>query len=57
MQYQQLAEGLNSSLDGLISGIDQIPLVGGLLSNIASGPVEHLKGSINDAEKCSLLVI
>ena len=36
-QAQQLAEGLNSSLDGLISGIDQIPLVGGLLSNIASG--------------------
>ena len=50
-QAQQLAEGLNSSLDGLISGIDQIPLVGGLLSNIASGPVEHLKGSINDAAK------
>ena len=50
-QAQQLAEGLNSSLDGLVSGIDQIPIVGGLLSNIASGPVEHLKGSISDAAK------
>lgn len=48
-QAQQLAEGLNSSLDGLVSGIGDIPIVGGLLSNIASGPVEHLKSGISDA--------
>ena len=50
-QAQQLAESLNSSLDGLMSGIGDIPLVGGLLSNIASGPVERLKAGVGDAAK------
>ena len=48
-QAQQLAESLNSSLDGLVSGVGDIPIVGGLLSNIASGPVENLKSGISDA--------
>ena len=50
-QAQNLAESLNSSLDGLVSGAGQIPIVGGLIEKIASGPVEHLKGNISDAAK------
>ena len=50
-QAQNLADSLNSSLDGLVSGAGQIPIVGGLIEKIASGPVEHLKGNISDAAK------
>ena len=48
---QQLRDSLSSSLDGLQDGLSNIPIVGGLLSSLASGPIEGLKSSINDASQ------
>ena len=48
---QQLRDSLTSSLDGLQDGLSNIPIVGGLLSSLASGPIEGLKSSISDASQ------
>ena len=48
---QKLTESINGSLDGLISGLDEIPVIGKAMSGIASGPVNYLKTSVSDAGK------
>ena len=48
---QQLTNSLNGSLDGLLSGLNQIPGIGNALSGIAKGPVNFLKNSISNAGK------
>lgn len=46
---QELASTADSALDGILSGLNDIPVLGGLLSSIAKGPVEALKNSIGTA--------
>lgn len=46
---QELKSTLDSALDGILSGLNDIPVLGGLLSSIAKGPVEALKNSIGTA--------
>ena len=46
---QELKSTLDSALDGILSGLNDIPVLGGLLSSIAKGPVESLKNSIGTA--------
>ena len=48
---QQLTNSLNGSLDGLLSGLNQIPGIGNALSGIATGPVNFLKNSVSNAGK------
>lgn len=48
---QKLTNSLNGSLDGLLSGLDEIPGIGKALSGIATGPINFLKGSISNAGK------
>jgi hypothetical protein len=44
-----LAGSINGVFDGFTHGLHHIPLIGGMLSNIAHGPVEALKSSITGA--------
>jgi hypothetical protein len=44
-----LAGSINGVFDGFTDGLHHIPLIGGMLSNIAHGPVEALKSSITGA--------
>ena len=48
---QSFSDSLGSSLDGLQSGLESIPVIGGLLGNLTSGPIESLKENISDAAK------
>lgn len=48
---QELTSTLDSSLDGILSGLDNIPVIGGLLSSIAKGPVDNLKSAVGSAAK------
>lgn len=48
---QDLANSINGSLDGLLKGLDDIPVIGKGLSKLASGPVNHLKGAFSDSAK------
>ena len=48
---QGLAGSINGSLDGLLDGLSEIPVIGKGISNIASGPVNHLKGAFSDSAK------
>lgn len=50
-QSEELANNLTSSLDGMVSGLSSIPLVGGMLDKLTSGPVDGLKSSIGDIGK------
>jgi len=44
-----LAENINGVFDGFTEGLHHIPLIGGMLSKMAHGPVEHLKSAITGA--------
>lgn len=48
---QELTSTLDSSLDGILSGLDNIPVLGGLLSSIAKGPVDTLKSELGGVAK------
>ena len=48
---QSFSDSLGSSLDGLQSGLESIPVIGGLLGNLTSGPIEQLKENISNAAK------
>lgn len=48
---QSLADSLNGSLDGLLDGLSGIPVIGKGLSNLAKGPINHLKGAFSDSAK------
>lgn len=48
---QELASTADSALDGILGGLKDIPVLGGLLSSIAKGPVESLKNQIGMAAK------
>jgi hypothetical protein len=48
---QNLADSLNGSLDGLLDGLSGIPVIGKGLSNLAKGPINHLKGAFSDSAK------
>jgi hypothetical protein len=48
---QGLAGSINGSFDGLLNGLSEIPVIGKGISNIASGPVNHLKGAFSDSAK------
>ena len=46
---QDLANTLSGSIDGFMSSVGNIPVVGGMLNSIASGPAENLKGALGGA--------
>ena len=46
---QGLADSLSGGLDNIMGSFDDIPVIGGMISNMASGPVESLKGSFGEA--------
>ena len=48
---QKLTDSINGSLDGLLSGLEEIPVIGKAMSGLASGPVNYLKSSVSDAGK------
>ena len=43
---QDLSNSLQNSIDGFMSKIGNVPVFGGMLEKIASGPMENLKGAI-----------
>ena len=43
---QDLSNSLSNSIDGFMSKIGNVPVFGGMLNQIASGPMENLKGAI-----------
>jgi hypothetical protein len=48
---QRLTSSINGSLDGLLSGVSEIPGIGKALSGIAKGPVGYLQNSVSNAGK------
>lgn len=48
---QNLSESLGSGLDSLHSKLGSIPVLGGLLQKVTSGPLESMKGAISDSAK------
>lgn len=46
---QDLANNLTNGIDGFMSSVGNIPVVGGMLNSIAAGPAENLKSSITGA--------
>lgn len=48
---QGLADTMSGALDGLQSKLGSIPVLGGMLEKITSGPLEKMKASIGDAAK------
>ena len=48
---QAFSNSLGSSLDGLQSGLESIPVIGGLIGSLTSGPIESLKENIGSAAK------
>jgi hypothetical protein len=46
-----LEEKLSSGLDGLHSSLGSIPVLGGLLQQVTSGPLEAMKSKISDSAK------
>lgn len=46
---QDLANTINGSLDGLLNGVGEIPVLGKAFSGLAKGPVNYLKGSFSNA--------
>ena len=46
-----LEEKLSSGLDGLHSSLGSIPVLGGLLQKVTSGPLEGMKSAISDSAK------
>lgn len=48
---QGLADTMGGALDGLQSKLGSIPVLGGMLEKITSGPLEKMKASIGDAAK------
>ena len=47
----QLKSSAEGALDGITDGLKDIPVLGGLLSSIAQGPVDSLKSSVGLAAK------
>lgn len=48
---QKLTNSINGVFDGLVSGLDEIPVIGKMFSSIAEGPVNYLKNSVSNAGK------
>lgn len=48
---QDLANTLSGSIDGFLGSVGNIPVVGGMLNSIASGPAENLKGALGGAAR------
>jgi len=46
---QNLANTLSGSIDGFMSKVGDIPVLGGMLQSIGSGPTEYLKSSLTGA--------
>jgi len=47
----RLSDTLTSGLDGFQSSLGSIPVLGGMLQSITSGPLESMKGAISDSAK------
>ena len=45
------ADSLGSSLDSLQSNLESIPVIGGLLGKLTSGPIESLKENLQESAK------
>jgi len=48
---KKLTNSINGAFDGLVSGLDEIPVIGKMFSSIAEGPVNYLKTSVSNAGK------
>ena len=45
---EETTQSINSTIDSMVSGLSNIPIIGGYLEQITSGPVEKLKNSFDN---------